>query len=64
MESSASSYVYIHGLTSCSTVVVALWAYEEGKPVAPELRLVVDGKYDGGVKVDYQAGPTWNQLQG
>ncbi len=32
-----------------STVAVALWAMEENVPVHPDLELVIDGVFDGGV---------------
>ncbi|KAG8833652.1 hypothetical protein FRC17_010317 [Serendipita sp. 399] len=45
-----------------NTVVVALWAMEPGHFVRPQLRLVVDGQFDGGVGPSFEPGPSWDDL--
>ncbi|GLB38736.1 putative glycoside hydrolase family 35 protein [Lyophyllum shimeji] len=43
-----------------NTVAVALWAMTPGVPVTPDLQLVIDGVYDGGVGGVVTNNPRWS----
>lgn len=47
-----------------NTVVVALWNMEPGHSIGPRVKLVIDGKVDGGAGAHYEPAPSWQDIYG
>jgi hypothetical protein len=54
------SHAKFPNVISFSTVAVALWALAPNVTIAPDLQLVLDGVYDGGVGSVKTDNPQWS----